>query len=183
MPVAGPSSPSETLEVVGAASLRRVGRWGFPTHQVLVNGEVAANLGRAGWWRIFFGRGQRIELPGGRRWRLRATGRAGAICPVIVDQDARKVAIAAPAEAGYGLSGAGWSYLLYPAEGKRFARSNQWVLRELDENVGVATRSPRFVETSVAVPLSAVLLVLTLVVYAIPGEDKLFVPEFRWSTS
>jgi len=91
--------------------------------------------------------------------------------------------MAAPAEAGYGVNGAGWAYLLYPAEGRRFARSNQWILREYEENVGVATRSPRCVETSVPVPLSAVLLVLILVVYAIPGESKLFVPEFRWGTS
>lgn len=107
---------------------------------------------------------------------------AGAICPVIVDSEVRKVAFAAPAHDGYGINGADWAYILYPAERRRFARSNEWILREFEEDVGVASRSPRRVETTTAVPLSAVLLTLTLVVFAIPGENKLFVPEFRWGT-
>lgn len=182
-PVVRPSSRSEpVLEVEGSAVLRRTGWWDFPTHELVAGTQVVARLGRAGWWRIFFGRGQPIELADGRRWRLRATGMAGAICPVLVDSEVRKVAFAAPAHGGYGINGADWAYILYPAERRRFARSNEWILREFEEDVGVASRSPRRVETTTAVPLSAVLLTLTLVVFAIPGENKLFVPEFRWGT-
>lgn len=165
------------------AVMRRVGWWGFPTHELVVNGDVAARLGRAGWWRIFFGRGRVIELVDGTRWRLRATGMAGAICPVVVDASFRKIALAAPAHGGYGINGANWAYVLYPAERRRLSRCNTWILREFEEDVGVVTRTPWRAETTAPVPTGAVIVALTLVVYAIPGENRLFVPEFRWGTT
>jgi hypothetical protein len=159
-----------------------VGRWRFPVYELVVDGVVLARLGRPGPWRIFFGRGQVIELADGSKWRLRSLGMAGAICPVIVDSDIRKVALAAPHHGGYGLNGADWAYVLYPSERHRFVRSNHWILREYEENVGVVTRTPWQIETTAPVPLGAAILALSLAVYAIPGESKLGVPRIRWGT-
>lgn len=142
-----------------------------------------ARLGRFGLWRIFFGRGVRIVLADGTAWRLRSLGTAGAICPVIVDSDVRKVALAAPHHGGYGLNGADWAYVMYPSDPGRFLRSNEWILREYEENVGMITRTPWRIEAESPLPLGAAILALALAIYAIPGESKLGVPRFHWKTS
>jgi hypothetical protein len=176
------SAEGRRATLLGIASLHRVGRWRFPVYELVVDGVVLARLGRPGPWRIFFGRGQAIELADGSKWRLRSLGMAGAICPVIVDSDIRKVALAAPHHGGYGLNGADWAYVLYPSERHRFVRSNHWILREYEENIGVVTRTPWQIETTAPVPLGAAILALSLAVYAIPGESKLGVPRIRWGT-
>lgn len=157
-----------------------MGRWRFPVYELVSNGDVIARLGRFGLWRIFFGGGVRIELASGTTWRLRSLGMAGALCPVIVDSDIRKVALAAPHFGGYGLNGPDWAYVMYPSEHRRLVRSNHWILRDHEENVGEITRRPWRVETESPVPLGAVIIGLALALYAIPGEAKLGVPQFRW---
>jgi hypothetical protein len=172
--------PNRGEDLSGDAVLRRVRRWRFPVHELVSNGEVMARFGRFGLWPIFFGGGVPIELVSGTRWRLRSLGMAGAICPVIVDSDIRKVAMAAPHFGGYGLNGPNWAYVMYPSEPRRLVRSNHWILRDHEENVGVITRTPWRIETDTPVPLGAVIIGLALAVYAIPGESKLEVPAFRW---
>lgn len=166
--------------VHGRAALRKVGLLRFPAYELTSDGEVLARLGRPGWWRIFFGRGQPIELADGTRWRLRALGMAGVICPVIVDAAPRKVAHAAPHHGGYGINGRDWAYFLFPAERHPFVRANQWILRRHDEEVGLVTRTPWEITTTSAVPFGAAILAMTLTRYEIPGESDLGVPRFRW---
>lgn len=174
-----PTSPS-ALTLNGSAALRKVGLVRFPVYQLAVDDHVLGQLGRPGWWRIFFGRGQPIELADGRRWRLRAVGMAGAICPVIVDTDLKKVAQAIPGPGGYGLNGRDWAYVLSPWERHRFVRANQWILREHEREVALVTRSPWEIATTSPVPVGAAILALTLSLYSIPGESDLGVPRFRW---
>lgn len=174
-----PASPT-ALTLSGHAALSKVGFLRFPVYELAGDGVVLARLGRPGWWRIFFGRGQRIELPDGTSWRLRSIGLAGAICPVIVDREFRKVAQAAPGPGGYGLNGRDWGYVLSPWERHRFARANQWILREHEEELALVTRSPWEITTASPVPLGAAILALTLALYSIPGESDLGVPRFRW---
>lgn len=162
--------------------MRRVGWWRFPVFELASGQEVLARLARPGWIRIFFGRGQLIELADGRRWRLRAVGIAGAICPVIVDSDMRKVAIAMPRHAGYGVNGRDWAYAVVPAQPRRLVRSNRWIIREHEDNIGVATRTPWQVTTTRTVPLAAAILALTLATHEIPGESGLGTPNVRWGT-
>jgi hypothetical protein len=128
------------------------------------------------------GRGQTIELLEGTVWHLRAVGIAGAICPVTVYADMRRVALASPNRGACGLNGPDWAQVLYPTEKRRFIRSNYWILREQETDMAVATRSPRLLIANPAIPLSATSLALTLVSYSIPGESKLGVPQFRWGT-
>lgn len=167
-------------DLVGEISLRRVGRWRFPVFELASSEDVIARFGRLGLWRIYFGGGVRIELTTGATWRLRSFGSAGAVCPVIVDSDIRKVAQAAPYAGGYGLNGPDWAYVMVPSEHRQLARSNQWILREHEEEVGAITRRPWRIEANSPVPLGAAIIGLALAVYAIPGEAKLGVPEFRW---
>lgn len=181
-PTGSERSPQLLDSFAGDAVLRRVGRWRFPVHELVSNGEVLARLGRFGLWRIFFGRGVVVALADGTTWRLRSLGMAGAICPVIVDSEIRKVALAAPHFGGYGLNGPDWAYVMYPSEPRRLVRSNHWILRDHEENVGVVTRRPWRIETDTPLPIGAVIMGLALAVYAIPGESKLGVPAFRWGT-
>jgi hypothetical protein len=142
--------------------------------------DVLARLARPGWIRIFFGRGQLIELADGRRWRLRAIGIAGGICPMIVDSEKRKVAIAVPRRAGYGLNGRDWAYVLVPGQPRRLVRSNQWIIREDEDDIGTVTRTPWQITTTRTVPLAAVVMALTLAIHEIPGESGLGTPNTRW---
>lgn len=51
-------------QVLGAASIRRVGRLRFPVAVFVADetseGRILAKLGRDGWFRVFFGLGRRI---------------------------------------------------------------------------------------------------------------------------
>ena len=179
-PTSGSLSGPAASMVRGKASLLRVRLLRFPAFELVVDGEVRAKLARPGWWRIFFGRGQLIELADGTRWRLRAVGMAGAICPVIVDSEVRKVAQAAPHHGGYGINGRDWAYVLFAAHSRRFARANQWILREHEENVATVSRTPWEINLTTPIPLGAAILALTLMRYAIPGESGMGVPRFRW---
>ena len=69
----------EAHEMRGLAELRRVGRIRFPVFELVQDGVVLASMGRAGWFKLFFGRGRRIELADGSRWRLTALGAGGVI--------------------------------------------------------------------------------------------------------
>ena len=162
------------------ALLSSTGQRRFPAYELVVGDTTVARLGRFGWWRIYFGRGQRIELADGTSWRLRAIDSADAICPVIVNTENKKVALAAPFHGVYGLNGADWSYVLYPAKKRGFTRPNHWILRHHEDDVAVVSNSPTGVEASEPVPLGAVFLSFVLTRYAIPGESGLGVPPMRW---
>ena len=174
------SSVASSRFLSQTARLSPTGQRQFPAYLLAAGGEAVARLGPYRWWRIFFGRGQRIELADGAEWRLRALNVAGAVCPVVVNAENRKVALAAPFHGVYGLNGADWSYVLYPASKRGLARSNLWILREHEEDVAVISHSPGLVEATSPVHLGAVFLSLVLTRYAIPGESDLGVPALRW---
>ena len=158
-------------EMVGRAELHRVGRWRFPVFELTQDGTVLASLGRSGWVKVFFGRGQRIVLPDGSRWRIKSLGTGGTISPAIFDSSKRKVAIASVGVGGYGINGRDYGCVLYQAEKKRFTRANTWVIRHHDDELAVITRHPRTVEASRPVHLGAVLLSFALIRYGILGEN------------
>jgi hypothetical protein len=156
--------------MVGSAQLRRVARWRFPVFELTQEGKVLASLGRSGWIKVFFGRGQRIVLADGSRWRIKSLGGGGSIGPAIFDASKRKVAISSVGVGGYGINGRDYGCVLYQAEKKRFTRANHWIIRHHDETLAVITRHPRTVEASQPVHLGAVLLSFALVRYGILGE-------------
>jgi hypothetical protein len=175
--VASIDGPS--VRVSGSLRLQRVGWWRFPTHELVADGHVVARLGRSGWFRIYFGRGQRIELAGGERWLLRSVGLAGAICPVVVDADGRKIAIAGIGHGTYGLNTRDDAYVFFPAR-RRGGGRRTFILRRYEEEIAVVDRYGAKLDAAVPVPLGVVLLCVTLVRLGIPGESVPTVPSFRW---
>jgi len=167
-----PQSDTDQMshEMVGRAELRRVGRWRFPVHQLTQDDQVLASVGRTGWFKVFFGRGQRIELADGSRWRIKSLGTGGSISPAIFDSSKRKVAISSVGVGGYGINGMDYGCVFYQADKKRFARANRWMIRHHEDELAVITRNPRTVEASHPVHLGAVLLAFALIRYGILGE-------------
>ncbi len=167
-------------QFVGSASVRRVGRVGFPVFELVRDSEVLARLGRTGWFKIYLWSGQRIELSDGARWKLRSIGAHGGISPLIVDAGGRKVAIAGLRDGCYGISGRDFACALYPAHKPRIGRANGWILREFEQELALITRHPLSVEAAAPVHLGAVLLSFALVRYGLPDEATPGVPAFRW---
>ncbi len=165
--------------LLGRARIQRVGWWGFPVYELRQDGERLAAMGRAGWFKIFMGRGQRVELADGTRWLLRSVAVGGDIWPVVVDAHGRKVAVAASVHGTYGLNTKDAAYVLYPA-GSRRADRQSWRLRHFEDEVAAITRSQRVIEAAVPVPLGVVLLSFVLVRYGLPSDSAPKVPAFTW---
>jgi len=172
----------EMDHVLGSALLRRVGALAFPT-SILVGDESAsgetilARLGRDGWFRVFFGRGRRVELPDGTKWRLTAVEAGGFISPLVACEGG-KLAMGAPlGNRSYGVNGRDYAYNLYPTKSRDLGKPS-WLLREHD--IDIATFRSRSMYANHPVPLAAALLCFTLIKHGVPGEANLLVPEFRW---
>ena len=180
-PAGAESSHFDTPHMfVGRASMHRIGRWRFPVHELVHDGESVARMGRTGWFKIFIGRGQRIELPDGAHWTVKAIGVRGAIRPLIVDSERRNIAIAGSSHGTYGINGKSYGCALYPAEKPRFGRANRWILREHEDELAIIQRSPLTIEASLPVHLGAVLLSFVLVRYGLPEDSVPRVPPFYW---
>ena len=171
---------SSTRLLFGCATVHRVGRWSFPVAELTQSGETLARLGRVGSLRVFIGSGQRIELADGERWTLRSVGGGGAVNPVIVDSDHRKIAMAGLAHGTYGINCRDYAYVLYPTLKPRIGRANQWILRRHEDELAIVSRTPLRVEATLPVHLGAALLSLFLVRYRLPEESAAHVPAFRW---
>ena len=165
--------------MLGRAELRRVGRWRFPVHQLVQDGNVLALVGRLGWLRIFLGRGVRVELSDGTVWRIRATTLRGAVCPVIVDTELRRVAIAEAGVGNYGITGRDYGYALNPGHAPRRA-SAVWTVRYYEDLVAQVRRKPAVFEALAPVHLGAVLMSFVLMRYGLPGDMAPRLPAFRW---
>jgi len=170
-------------QVLGRASLRRNMLVTFPTH-ILVHevgtqqGDVLARLGRDGWFRVFLGKGRKVELPDGTEWRIAAVGAGPYIEPVVTSKTG-KLAIASPfGRRSYRLNGRDYAYNLYPSNVSG-ARKRIWSLREYERDI--ATFGPSSLVADYPVPLAAALLCFTLIQHGVPGEAHLGILEFRWA--
>jgi hypothetical protein len=168
--------------ILGSASMRRVGALAFPTFVFVredgtSEGQVLARLGRDGWFRVFFGRGRRVELPDGTEWRVTATGAGGYIEPVVTCEGG-KLAVAGPrGKRSYGVNGPDFAYNFYPTNNVNLPKRT-WSLREHDTDL--ATFRSQSMHADHPVPLAAALLCFTLIKYGVPGEASMWVPKFRW---
>ena len=169
-------------QVLGAASVQRVGILAFPVFELVCKdedseGEIRARMARGGWFRIFFGRGQRVELPDGTPWRIQAAGGGGRITPVVTCESGKLAEAAPHGKRSYGINGRDYAYNLYPTRREGPGKPT-WILREHETEL--ATCDSRSIEAGHPVPLAAVLLCFTLIKYGVPGEANLWVPRFRW---
>lgn len=166
--------------LIGRATVRRVGRWAFPTHELKQDGRAMTRLGRTGSLRIYMGSGQRIEIPTGEQWRLRAIGSGGSAYPAIVDSFGLKIAVAGSRHGAYAINGKDYAYALSPAEKPLLGTANKWILREFEDELATITRSPLSVDAELPVQLGAVLLSFALVRYGLPYESRVRIPAFTW---
>ena len=175
-----PLDVSSAHMLVGPAVLRRVSPWGFPATALSAGGTTLALLGRIGWFRIYFGRGQRIELADGTRWTLTSRVAGGTIDPVILDESGRMVARAGLRYGTYGLNGRDYACVLHPTDSRGFGRANRWMLSNDEGALATFTRSPLLVSAQRPVHIGAVLMSFALVKFGLPEESAPVVPSFRW---
>lgn len=166
--------------LVGRADVRRVSRWKFPVYELRQDDEVLARLGRGGWFKTYLGSGQRVDLPNGDRWTVRATGRGGSTLPIIVDSQRRRVTTAGLTHGTYGITGKDFACVLTPKDTTLFGRENKWILRQFEDELAIITRSPLSVLAAHPVHLGAVLMSFVLVRYGVPEESAPRVPAFHW---
>ncbi len=166
--------------LVGSARLQRVNPWGFPVMALVADGGTIALLGRIGWFRIYFGRGQRVDLTDGVSWTVRSITTGGTIVPVIVDGERRRVAQAGWRHGTYGINGRDYACVLHPAEPPRFGRANHWQISDDEGELATVVRSPLSVTARRPVHLGAVLLSFALVRFGLPEESAPRMPSFRW---
>jgi hypothetical protein len=176
----GPEVTIDSHEMLGRAEVRRVGRVRFPVYELVQGDVILASMARTSWIKVFIGRGQRIKLADGSEWRLKSLGRAGAVCPAILDADKRKIAVSSVAVGGYGINGKAFGFMFYRGERMRFSRANRWILRRYEDEIAIMVRYPAAVVASEPVHLGAVLLAFSLVRYGIVGESRPRL-KFQWT--
>lgn len=164
--------------MAGAIRVRR-SRWlGFPTYELTTQNGPTVGLARYSALNIyFFGKGQRIALPEGVRWRVTAVARGPALATVLYDEARGRLAMAAAGAAAgnYGIVGKDYAYTLNPAEGG-WGRARIWELFAGERPVARLTRRPFGAQCAEPVPLPALLLSLLFVRFGIPGENELRMP-------
>jgi hypothetical protein len=168
-----------TRTVTGTVELRRIGFRRFPVNELTHDGAPIAELGHVGWLRIYLGRGVRVELDDGTRWRIRSTTSGGLVSPVVADERRRKVAMGTGRDGVYAVNVRDFAYSLNPGHRPRRADA-VWTLREHDTDVAAVGRKPLRCEAYEPVHLGAVLVSFVLVRYGVPDDYRATMPQFRW---
>jgi hypothetical protein len=176
----GPEAAAGALApaVTGAVTVERGRLLRFPAYHLNATG-LEVSLGRYSALSIYFGRGQKIDLPGGVHWRLAAIERGSHLCPVVVDRARGRLAVAAASAGSYGINGRDYAYTLNPAEAG-WGRPHRWDLWSGEGARAHLTRHPFGAECLGPVALPALLLALLLTRFGIPGEGERFLPEMHW---
>lgn len=157
-----------------SAHLRRVGRFAFPTEE-LIDGETdVAQLGRDGSLRIFFGPGRRVRLDDGTEWRIKSIPAGRHICPVITSEQGT-IATSGPlhGERSYGINGKDYAFTLILMGKARFRGPRPWVLRRHETDIASIDDRERVIRAHQPIPIAAALMAFTLITHGIPGERDL----------
>lgn len=165
--------------VSGQVAVRRTRLLLFPSYRMRTEAGLEVGLARYSALNIyFFGRGQKIALPWGERWRQTAIARGSGLMGVLVNGARQRLAMAAAGAAAgnYGIVGRDYAYTLNPAQGG-FGRSRRWDLYHGEEIVARFARRPFGGTCLTAVPLPVILLCLQLTRFGIPGEKELRMPS------
>lgn len=165
--------------VHGRAVIARRRELGFPWGTLEQGEEPIAEMGRFSMLNVFFGRGQRVRLPGGATWRVRAVRWHRFVCPVVVDDSGAGLATSAPAHEAYAMNAPGLGVDMQPAEA-RPGRPRRWILTRHDREIGRLRRNPFEADLDEPMPLSIVLLGFTLAAFGVMGEKDLVTKTTSW---
>jgi len=165
--------------ILGAVAVRRARFLTFPAFELTTEDGLQVGMGRFSALNIYFGWGQRLDLPWGARWRLIAVEQGSMLRPVVVNEARRRLAMAAAGIGNYGINGRDYAYTLNPAEA-RMGRAGRWDLFTGEDRLARFTRRPFGARCEQPLPLPAVLLGLLLTRLSVPGEGSSHVPEMRW---
>ncbi len=165
--------------IVGPVAVHRARLLGFPAFELRAEVGLQVAMGRYSALNIYFGRGQRLDLPWGARWRLTAAEQGSTLRPVVINEARQRMAMAAASIGNYGINGRDYAYTLNPAEA-RLGRPGRWDLFAGEDRAARFTRRPFGAVCEQPLPLPAVLLGLLLTRLAIPGEGDTHLPEMRW---
>jgi hypothetical protein len=164
--------------VSGQVAVRRARLLRYPSYRMRTEAGLEVGVARYSALNIyFFGRGQKITLPWGERWRQTAVARGSGLAAVLLNGARQRLVMAAAGAAAgnYGIVGRDYAYTLNPAQGG-FGRSRRWDLYHGEEIVARFTRRPFGGVCLAALPLPVVLLCLQLTRFGIPGENELRLP-------
>jgi hypothetical protein len=152
----------------------------FPAFELRAEDGLLVKMGRYSALNIYFGWGQRIELPWGAVWRMVSVQKGPMLHPVVVNRSRRRLAMASAGIGNYGLNGRNYAYTLNPAEAARIGRPGRWDLFCGEDRVARFTRRPFGAVCERPLPLPALLLGLLLTRLSIPGEGEKHLPELHW---
>ena len=169
-------------QILGSASIRRVGWLAFPSFVLEATGgadgaTMLARLGRDGWFRLYFGRGRRVELSDGASWRIQSLERTGQLLPIVTCAEGKLAVGASIGNRSYGVYGSDYAFSLYRSKPGAFNKSS-WILRQYEDEL--ATFWPGHVHADRPIPLAAALLCFTLVKYGVPADAAPSVPKLHW---
>jgi hypothetical protein len=165
--------------IEGDGTITRRPALGFPWGTLEGSGRRVAEIGRFSMLNTFFGRGQRIRLPDGATWRIKAVSWHRFVCPVVVDGEGVGLATSAPGHESYALNVPGMGLGLHAAEA-RPGRPRRWLLVHHEEEIGRLARNPYEFSLDRAVPLPVVLLGFSLASFGIMGEKDLVTKTTSW---
>jgi hypothetical protein len=165
--------------ILGAVAVHRGRLLRFPAFELETEDGWRVGMGRFSALNIYFGWGQRLDLPWGTRWRLTAVEQGSLLRPVVINEARQRLAMAAAGIGNYGINGRDYAYTLNPAE-TRLGRARRWDLFAGEERAARFTRRPFGAWCEHPLPLPAVLLGLLLTRLSVPGEGEMHLPEMRW---
>ena len=154
--------------------MRHIGGFGFPTDELISDGNRIAKLGRDGSIRIFFGPGRRVVLQDGTEWRIKAATMGRHIVPV-VKSEVGTVAYGGPlpGKRTYGITGRDFAYNIVPLGRVGLLAPGLWGVRARQDEIGRINQKQRSIQVAQPFPIAAALLAFTLVTHGVPGENDL----------
>ncbi len=138
---------NDAFWLAGKATVRRLRRWKFRSLRTRTRRERAGPDGSDGWFKVYLGSGQRIDIPSRDRWTIRSIGIGGSFSPLIVDSSGRKVALAGMSHGATASTGRTTRVSSPRWTNQWSAAANTWSLRRFEDDLATITRYPLSIDT------------------------------------
>lgn len=161
---------SGTSDLAGRFVLTPSRRRGFPWARLVGPGGEVASLASFGFFKVFLFGGQKIRV-GDREWRVQGVPWRRFVCPMLVDENGRRLATSVPGISDYSITCRDRAFTLIPAE-QRPGRPRRWELIEFGEPVAAVSRNPYEAEVTTAIPLPALIMSFVLATLGVMGDKE-----------